>query len=70
MIISLGGIRIRDDSQQYWPWDEGVTLAYQPVSMDENYEVRFNVKDLDKELDLDLEILSDSGDSILAVNLR
>jgi hypothetical protein len=67
--IELRGLRIGDDVELDWPWDQGVTFIYRPGGAQTGAQrVRFESAKLypGPEDSVDVRVLSDSGSTVLA----
>lgn len=68
--VFLRGIRSNRDAARNWPWNEGVLLSYHPgASGVPSREIRFDTTSIFSMPNKSLELIDDSGDTIL-VNIR
>jgi len=64
--VSLGGIRIRDDTTLNWPWNQGVTLSVKSRGTETDQEVQFLTEVVFDKKTFSFHVLSDSGSDLLA----
>ena len=65
--IELGGLRLDNESNLYWPWDQGVILSYHrniPYQFASDITFRFDSSEIFP-IDLDFEIINDHEATVL-----
>ncbi len=62
--FKLEGLRLGDDTSLHWPWDQGITIVYGSGSDAES--VTLDAASLYPGVGRRVEVLDDSGDSVLA----
>lgn len=66
--LGLGGIRLDDDSNLYWPWDQGVALTYHraiPYQYTSDINWRFDTREIFP-IKMKFEVIDDHSVTILA----
>jgi hypothetical protein len=64
--IYLRGIKSDPNSSRNWPWDQDVTLVYQPSGSDADAtEINFNIANLIPYANWALTVVDDQGDTVL-----